>query len=135
MGEEKALGKCSLSHVKTRLLLLLLLLLPIVQQRRAVIATRMANTPNRMAKSPGSQSTPASLTSTRCVCLGGGGKTAANHRGDPCRQFPLFQHALPLLRLAEVHAGDVLYLPSLWLHHVEQRRAADGRPCIALNWW
>jgi hypothetical protein len=23
----------------------------------------------------------------------------------------------------------------MWLHHVEQRRAADGRPCIALNWW
>ena len=53
----------------------------------------------------------------------------------PAAQFPLFQHALPLLRLAEVRAGDVLYLPSLWLHHVEQRRAADGRPCIALNWW
>ena len=51
------------------------------------------------------------------------------------KQFPLFQHALPLLRLAEVHAGDVLYLPSLWLHHVEQQRAADGTPCIALNWW
>ena len=55
------------------------------------------------------------------------------HVSDP--QFPLFQHALPLLRIAEVGAGDVLYLPSLWLHHVEQQRAADGRPCIALNWW
>ena len=50
-------------------------------------------------------------------------------------QFPLFQHAMPLLRMVEVAAGDVLYLPSLWLHHVEQQRAANGNPCIALNWW
>ena len=30
-----------------------------------------------------------------------------------------------------VHAGEMLYLPALWHHHVRQ----SGRRVIAVNWW
>lgn len=44
-------------------------------------------------------------------------------------QSQRFKDAHPLV--VDVHAGDVLYLPSLWYHHVAQR----GDPCIAVNTW
>lgn len=44
-------------------------------------------------------------------------------------RFPLYAQTHPLT--VEVHAGDVLYLPSLWYHHVAQ----EGDPCIAVNTW
>ena len=44
-------------------------------------------------------------------------------------QHPRQQHAHPYT--VRVEAGDVLYLPALWYHHVQQ----EGEPCIAVNTW
>ena len=33
--------------------------------------------------------------------------------------------------VVDVHAGDLLYLPALWIHHVAQR----GPLVVAVNWW
>eukprot|EP01113_Clastostelium_recurvatum_P035830 TRINITY_DN5033_c0_g1_i1.p1 TRINITY_DN5033_c0_g1~~TRINITY_DN5033_c0_g1_i1.p1 ORF type:complete len:306 (+),score=52.74 TRINITY_DN5033_c0_g1_i1:136-1053(+) len=46
--------------------------------------------------------------------------------------FPRAQHIHPLH--CEVHAGEVLYLPSLWYHKVAQRGDDEGRT-IAVNYW
>ena len=43
-------------------------------------------------------------------------------------QFPEFVNASPVrLRL---HAGDLLYLPSQWFHHLSQSQG-----CVAVNFW
>jgi peptidyl-lysine (3S)-dioxygenase / protease len=34
----------------------------------------------------------------------------------------------------DVHAGDTLYLPPGWWHHVQQTADETGL-CIAFNWW
>jgi hypothetical protein len=44
---------------------------------------------------------------------------------------PLFAHATPLV--ATLGPGDMLYLPSLWFHHVQQ--GPPGKLCIAVNMW
>ncbi len=38
--------------------------------------------------------------------------------------------SLHLSRALQVHAGEMLYLPSLWFHHVQQTHG-----CIAVNYW
>ncbi|XP_001637377.3 bifunctional peptidase and (3S)-lysyl hydroxylase Jmjd7 [Nematostella vectensis] len=43
-------------------------------------------------------------------------------------RFPDFAKARPLS--CTVQAGEMLYLPSLWFHHVQQSHA-----CIAVNFW
>lgn len=43
-------------------------------------------------------------------------------------EYPAFHRAKPLR--VRVMAGDALYLPSLWFHHVSQSHA-----CIAVNYW
>ena len=44
------------------------------------------------------------------------------------KQFPEYKNAHPMkLRL---NAGDVLYLPSFWFHHLQQSHG-----CIAVNFW
>ncbi|XP_071534213.1 bifunctional peptidase and (3S)-lysyl hydroxylase Jmjd7 isoform X2 [Panulirus ornatus] len=43
-------------------------------------------------------------------------------------KYPQYKHASPVY--CRVHAGDALYLPSLWFHHVRQSHA-----CIAVNFW
>lgn len=43
-------------------------------------------------------------------------------------RFPNFKK-VNIFRV-RVHAGDILYLPSLWYHHVQQ-----SHKCIALNFW
>lgn len=42
--------------------------------------------------------------------------------------YPAYKNATPLH--VRVEAGDALYLPSLWYHHVRQSHA-----CIAVNFW
>ncbi|KAK9810599.1 hypothetical protein WJX73_003443 [Symbiochloris irregularis] len=41
---------------------------------------------------------------------------------------------LPEPLVVDVHAGEVLYLPSLWYHMVQQQDDDAGR-VIAVNWW
>ena len=43
-------------------------------------------------------------------------------------KFPDFAHAKPVT--VTVNAGEMLYLPSLWFHHVQQTHG-----CIAVNFW
>ncbi|XP_060072391.1 bifunctional peptidase and (3S)-lysyl hydroxylase Jmjd7-like [Ylistrum balloti] len=43
-------------------------------------------------------------------------------------RYPQYGHARPLK--VTVHAGQMLYLPSLWFHHVSQSHG-----CIAVNYW
>ncbi|KPP58941.1 jmjC domain-containing protein 7-like [Scleropages formosus] len=43
-------------------------------------------------------------------------------------RFPQYRHARPML--CTVRAGEMLYLPSLWFHHVRQSHG-----CIAVNFW
>ena len=43
-------------------------------------------------------------------------------------RFPQFAKARPVV--TTVHAGEMLYLPSLWFHHVQQSHG-----CIAINFW
>jgi len=42
--------------------------------------------------------------------------------------YPQYKHSHPVR--CRIYAGDVLYLPSLWFHHVSQSHA-----CIAVNFW
>lgn len=43
-------------------------------------------------------------------------------------RYPQYEHARPLH--CTVRAGEMLYLPSLWFHHVRQSHG-----CIAVNFW
>ncbi|MEQ2312719.1 JmjC domain-containing protein 7, partial [Ameca splendens] len=48
---------------------------------------------------------------------------------DPdLQRFPQYQLSRPLW--CTVKAGEMLYLPSLWFHHVQQSHG-----CIAVNFW
>lgn len=47
-------------------------------------------------------------------------------------RYPLFARAKPLQ--CNIHAGDVLYLPSFWWHEV-QSRPDEHRRNIAVNFW
>ena len=53
------------------------------------------------------------------------------------KAFPYYQYARP--ETITVEAGQILYLPSGWFHHVTQQCGTwdDGNsaPCIAVNYW
>lgn len=53
--------------------------------------------------------------------------------GCPDPRYPLFEKASPLE--VTVSAGDVLYLPSLWYHKVEQRASPAESLTVAVNFW
>lgn len=44
------------------------------------------------------------------------------------KQYPQYKNAT--VYEVRVNAGDILYLPSLWYHHVRQ-----SHKCIAVNFW
>lgn len=44
------------------------------------------------------------------------------------KQHPQYEKAT--VQEIRVNAGDILYLPSLWFHHVRQ-----SHKCIAINFW
>ncbi|MEP5765174.1 MAG: cupin-like domain-containing protein [Halieaceae bacterium] len=46
-------------------------------------------------------------------------------------RFPLFKEALKNAQVAELDAGDALYLPSLWWHHVEALETFN----VLVNYW
>lgn len=59
---------------------------------------------------------------------------AANPANPDYNTHPRFKHATAIN--ITVHAGQALYLPSLWFHQVGQTGAADcGGNCIAVNYW
>ena len=55
--------------------------------------------------------------------------------GDKLDEYPLFHDTnLPKPIKVTVNAGEVLYLPSLWHHYVEQVAGPEGF-CVAVNLW
>ena len=51
-------------------------------------------------------------------------------------EYPLyFDPELPKPLRVEVHAGEMLYLPAMWYHYVEQRPDPEQGWCIAVNYW
>jgi hypothetical protein len=48
---------------------------------------------------------------------------------------PEIRAQLPQPLRVHVRAGEVLYLPSLFYHEVEQRGDCNGELCIAVNYW
>jgi hypothetical protein len=46
-------------------------------------------------------------------------------------KFPRFRDAIPTAEVAELDAGDVLYLPSMWIHHVESLQPFGAM----INFW
>ncbi|MDO6619585.1 MULTISPECIES: cupin-like domain-containing protein [unclassified Shewanella] len=47
-------------------------------------------------------------------------------------RFPKFTHALAASQTAELEAGDVLYVPSMWWHHVAGNQAFN---VLITHWW
>lgn len=47
-------------------------------------------------------------------------------------KFPRFKEAINHAEIAELESGDVLYMPSLWIHHVE---SLDSFGAMINFWW
>ena len=57
------------------------------------------------------------------------------NRAEAEQHFPLFfDESLPPPLRVQVKRGELLYLPALWHHHVEQTPDEEGK-CVAVNWW
>ncbi|GAU28092.1 hypothetical protein TSUD_223330 [Trifolium subterraneum] len=52
---------------------------------------------------------------------------------DEISKFPLYFNGPPPFECT-VKAGEILYLPSMWFHHVRQS-GEDGELTIAINYW
>eukprot|EP00298_Acanthocystis_sp_HF-20_P009769 c18491_g1_i1.p1 GENE.c18491_g1_i1~~c18491_g1_i1.p1 ORF type:complete len:345 (-),score=100.92 c18491_g1_i1:53-1087(-) len=48
-------------------------------------------------------------------------------------KYPWFQYASPIEII--VKEGEILYLPSLFFHHVSQTQPSPSHPVIAVNFW
>ncbi|KAG0035662.1 JmjC domain-containing protein 7 [Podila clonocystis] len=53
-------------------------------------------------------------------------------RDDLYEKYPRFQWCQPFR--VELNPGELLYLPAMWYHQVEQEPDHEGK-CIAVNWW
>ena len=59
----------------------------------------------------------------------------AEARAEAEAKWPLFfDPQLPAPLRVEVGPGDLLYLPSMWHHYVQQRTDASGL-VVAVNYW
>jgi hypothetical protein len=47
-------------------------------------------------------------------------------------KYPKFEQALAASQVAELEAGDALFLPSMWWHHVE---SLDALGVLITHWW
>ena len=52
-------------------------------------------------------------------------------RDPDFERFPRFREALAAARVAELHPGDAIYIPTLWWHHVEALSAFN----VLVNYW
>lgn len=48
------------------------------------------------------------------------------------QQYPKFKHAVAAAQVAELDAGDALFIPSMWWHHVQ---ALDAFNVLVSHWW
>jgi hypothetical protein len=63
-------------------------------------------------------------------------RRAAADPAAAAQRFPLyFDPSLPPPLVAEVRAGECLYLPAMWLHWVAQVPDAQQRWTVAVNYW
>ncbi|KAK3813329.1 MAG: cupin-like domain-containing protein [Benniella sp.] len=53
-------------------------------------------------------------------------------KDDLFEKYPRFSACQPFR--VEVNPGELLYLPAMWYHQVEQESDHEGK-CIAVNWW
>ena len=52
------------------------------------------------------------------------------HKPD-FERYPLFKDALKVAQVVELDAGDAIYIPSMWWHHVEALEAFN----VLINYW
>ncbi|KAF9969819.1 hypothetical protein BGZ73_007666 [Actinomortierella ambigua] len=58
---------------------------------------------------------------------------SAADRAEFLHRFPRFKHCRPFRVV--LNPGELLYLPAMWYHQVEQAGDLKEDKCIAVNWW
>ncbi|KAF9112476.1 JmjC domain-containing protein 7 [Mortierella sp. AM989] len=68
------------------------------------------------------------LTYTKWIAL----NPSHEPKDELLEKFPRFHMCQPFK--VELNPGELLYLPAMWYHQVEQEPDHEGK-CIAVNWW
>ncbi|KAF8981525.1 JmjC domain-containing protein 7 [Entomortierella lignicola] len=68
------------------------------------------------------------LTYTKWIAL----NPSHEPRDEILEKYPRFHMCQPFK--VELNPGELLYLPAMWYHQVEQEPDHEGK-CIAVNWW
>ncbi|GJJ69276.1 peptidyl-lysine (3S)-dioxygenase / protease [Entomortierella parvispora] len=68
------------------------------------------------------------LTMTKWIAL----NPSHEPKEELFEKYPRFQMCQPFR--VELNPGEMLYLPAMWYHQVEQEPDHEGK-CIAVNWW